>query len=77
MFYTGITNNLSRRLNQHNNRVGSLFTKSRLPVKLVYFERLNNIQEAAIREKTIKDMNRSKKLQLIEKFTSSKREKRV
>ena len=45
-FYTGSTNNLTLRFEQHQNGEGANHTKSRLPVKLVYFEEFNRIDLA-------------------------------
>lgn len=47
-FYTGWTNNLENRINAHNSGKGAKYTKSRLPVKLVYFESftLDDISES-------------------------------
>ena len=67
-FYTGITNNLKRRIFEHENGL-SYFTKSRLPVNLVYYETARNSSEARRREIVIKDMSQKKKLILIKKFT--------
>ena len=74
-FYTGITNNLKRRLYEHKNGL-STFTKYRLPVNLVYYEQTPDRKLARAREKVIKDMNQSKKRILIGEFTSSVNEKR-
>jgi len=52
-FYTGYTNNLKERVNQHNEgKVQS--TKNRIPFKLVYFEGCLNQQDAIHREKYLK-----------------------
>jgi len=75
-YYTGITNNLKKRTTEHCLGKGSLFTKSHLPVKLVYFENFLSRYDAAQREKVIKDMSQKKKLALIKKFTSSDSEMR-
>mgnify|MGYP001564624032 CR=1 FL=1 len=50
-YYTGITSNLQRRLEEHSKGLGARFTKYRLPVKLVYFEKCSDKIEAAKREK--------------------------
>jgi putative endonuclease len=71
-FYVGLTTNLKRRLSQHNNGIFVFnYTKSRRPVRLIYWERYNDKHEAALREKEIKDWRREKKIRLIKKFTSS------
>jgi len=64
-FYTGITSNLERRIGQHNLRIKSCLQKSKVPVKLVFFEKYNTRIEAAKREKEIKGWNRNKKIKLI------------
>jgi putative endonuclease len=50
-YYTGSTNNLELRLWQHQNGAGANHTKKRLPVKLVYAEEFDRIDEAFYREK--------------------------
>ena len=52
-FYTGVTNNLKRRFEQHNNGL-VLSTKHRVPFKLVYFEACLNKDDAYRREKYLK-----------------------
>ena len=64
-YYTGSTNNLVFRLQQHQNGVGANHTKKRLPVKLVYFEVFQRIDEAFYREKQVQGWSRSKKEALI------------
>jgi|SRR3990172_7084822 len=64
--YTGITNHLERRLKQHNEGVASRYTRSRLPVKLVYQEPCSDHSQALKRELSIKDLSRSAKHVLIE-----------
>ena len=64
-FYTGITNNIKLRLETHNLGKGAKYTKSRLPVILVYLEPVNNKSSALRREIEIKKLNRSQKINLI------------
>jgi putative endonuclease len=64
-FYTGITWNLKKRINEHNQRVKSCLTKKKVPVKLVYWEIFRTRKEAARREKEIKGWIRKKKIELI------------
>jgi len=64
--YTGITNNLERRIKEHNCGNGCKFTKYRTPVKLVYTEDYPTRQEALRREAQIKRLERKEKLALIE-----------
>ena len=63
--YTGITNNLNRRLSEHNSGRGGRFTKFRRPVKLVYHQEVSNKSEALKREIEIKKLARSEKLSLV------------
>ena len=65
-YYTGSTNDLPRRIKEHQNGNGANFTKSRLPVELVYHEEYMRIDEAFYREKQIQNWSRKKKQALIE-----------
>ena len=65
-YYTGSTNNLELRLQQHQNGEGANHTKKRLPIKLVYFEEFQRIDDAFYREKQIQGWSRKKKEALIE-----------
>ena len=62
--YTGITNDLSHRLKQHQNH-NSTFTKQFTDIELVYAEKFLNKTDAVAREKEIKGWSRRKKLNLI------------
>src|SRR5690554_4422655 len=64
-YYTGSTKHLELRLDQHQNGEGANHTKKRLPVKLIYYEEYNRIDEAFYREKQIQGWNRKKKEALI------------
>ncbi len=64
-YYTGSTNNLELRLQQHQIGEGAGYTKKRLPVKLVYFEEFDRIDEAFYREKQVQGWSRKKKEALI------------
>ena len=64
--YTGVTNNLERRLWEHKNKLVKGFTKRYNIDKLVYFEQLNDIEQAISAEKRIKGWKREKKIALIE-----------
>lgn len=66
LYYTGSTNNLERRLAEHQNGEGANFTKKNSPVKLVYFEKFNRIDEAYYREKQVQNWSHKKKKALIE-----------
>lgn len=63
--YTGITNNVTQRVEQHNKAQGSKYTKSKLPVKLVWSESGHTKSSASIRENRIKKLNRKQKLELL------------
>lgn len=65
--YTGITNNLERRTNEHNNGVGAKYTKGRTPVEVVYTENCPNRSQASKRELEIKKLCRNDKLRLIQR----------
>ena len=64
-FYTGITKDVKRRCQQHNAGTASRYTRSRLPVKLVYREVQRSRSLALKREAAIKAMTRQGKLALI------------
>ncbi len=64
-FYTGWTNDLQKRLRLHNQGKASKYTRSRLPVRLVYMEEHQTKQEAMKREYVIKQLSRQDKMQLI------------
>ena len=66
--YTGVTNNLIRRLNEHKNGIHEGFSKKYDVSKLGYYEEYNDIRLAIQREKQIKAGNRQKKIQLIQNF---------
>jgi putative endonuclease len=63
--YTGITNNLERRIKAHNRGHGCRFTRCRTPVTLRYSEQTSSRPKALIRETGIKRLARKKKLELI------------
>jgi len=64
--YTGVTNDLTRRVFEHKNKMIDGFTRKYNITKLVYHEETNDIQAAIGREKQIKGWLRSKKVALIE-----------
>lgn len=63
-FYTGWTNDPERRLSQHNKGIGARYTRTRLPVKLIYLEPQPNRAAAMKREIAIKNMPRERKKRL-------------
>lgn len=64
-YYTGSTNDLERRLQQHHSGIGSNHTKKRLPVQLIYLEVFDRIDLAFYREKQVQSWSRRKKEALI------------
>jgi putative endonuclease len=70
-FYTGISNNVEARINTHNASKGAKYTKSRLPVTLVFQEITFNKSESLRREIEIKKLTRKKKRELIDAFNFS------
>lgn len=64
--YTGWTNDLNKRIRNHNNGTGAKYTKYRTPVTLVYFEEFETKSEAMKREYSIKKLSRKDKIKLIE-----------
>jgi len=64
-YYTGSTKNLERRIAQHQVGEGANFTRKNLPVKLVYHEEYQRIDQAFYREKQIQGWSRKKKEALI------------
>ncbi len=66
--YTGATSNLVQRAYQHRKNLVAGFTAKYNIHKLVYYETFETIQQAIIREKQVKDMNREDKLMMIKKF---------
>ncbi|MEA3377095.1 MAG: GIY-YIG nuclease family protein [Chloroflexota bacterium] len=64
--YTGMTNNLVRRVYEHQQGIGSTFTAKYRIRHLIYYEVCSDVRDAIAREKQIKSWRRSKKLALIE-----------
>lgn len=65
VLYTGITNNLPRRMSEHRRKLGHHFTQRYHCTKLVYYEGYQNALDAIHREKQIKAGSRFKKEALI------------
>ena len=59
--YTGWTNNLEKRIEAHNAGKGAKYTKARLPVELVYYEKFETKEEAMKREFAIKQLTKREK----------------
>lgn len=64
-YYTGITTDLKRRLEQHNAGTGAKYTRGRGPLKLVYKEKGLTKSEALKRELAIKKLSRKEKINLL------------
>ena len=62
--YTGWTNNLEKRIKDHNEGKGAKYTKPRRPVELVYYEAFECKEEAMKREYAIKQLSRKQKEEL-------------
>ena len=61
-YYTGVTNDIERRINEHNSDDSAIsYTSTRRPVELVFFEEFNDIMQAIELEKQIKGWSRKKK----------------
>mgnify|MGYP000924649180 CR=1 FL=1 len=65
--YTGVTNSLRKRLEQHRNGQGSLFVRKYGVYRLVYVESCERAEEAILREKQLKRWKRDWKIELIER----------
>ncbi len=68
VLYTGVTNNLAKRVFQHAELTGSAFTKKYQAKKLIYYEIFDSPYEAIRREKQIKAGSRKKKVELIKRM---------
>ena len=66
VIYTGVTNDLRKRVRQHKDKKGCAFTKRYNINMLVYYESFSNIHHAIAAEKKIKAGSRAKKITLIE-----------
>jgi putative endonuclease len=72
--YTGVTNNMKKRLQQHRQARGSEFTSKYAVHRLVHIESFRNPSAAIAREKQIKSWKRDKKIALIERANPEWRE---
>lgn len=66
-FYVGVTNDLHKRIVEHQNGMGSEFTKKYNLKDLIYFEKFSDINQAISREKQLKNWRKDWKLNLINK----------
>ncbi|MFW9829153.1 MAG: GIY-YIG nuclease family protein [Candidatus Thorarchaeota archaeon] len=69
-FYTGYTNNLSRRLHEHRNGVGAKFCRGKKHIELKYFETYHTRKDAMRREQEIKTFSKHQKKELIKTITA-------
>ena len=65
-YYTGWTNDITKRLSNHNKGIASKYTRTRRPVELAYLEEFDTKEEAMKREVAIKKLTKIQKLKLIE-----------
>jgi len=72
--YTGVTNNLERRVLELKSGRGSTFTSKYRIYSLVYYETYGDVRQAIAREKQIKSWRRSKKTDLVEAFNPNLRD---
>ena len=68
--YTGWNTDLEKRVETHNLGKGAKYTRTRLPVELVYYEAFASKEEAMSREWHIKQLSRKDKLRLIQEHTT-------
>jgi putative endonuclease len=66
VLYTGVTNDLQRRVYEHKEKLVEGFTKKYNIGKLVYYETTDNVESAIVREKQIKAGSRKRKVELVE-----------
>jgi len=66
VLYTGVTNDLCKRVYEHRNKKGSKFTSKYNIIKLVYYESFARVYDAIAAEKRVKAGSRAKKIMLIE-----------
>jgi len=70
VLYTGVTNDIHRRIFEHKHKLVEGFTKKYHITKLVYYEVFDNIEFTIAREKQIKGGPRKKKIELIKSINS-------
>jgi putative endonuclease len=66
--YTGISNDVNKRILNHNTGKGAKYTRARLPVFLVYTKVIGNRSEASKEEYRIKKLSRSGKLMMVDEY---------
>lgn len=70
--YTGYTNDVEKRVEAHNSGKGAKYTRSRLPVKLVFYKRVDSKSTGLKLEARIKKLSKNKKEALVKAFELSK-----
>ena len=73
-YYTGWTNDLEKRVRTHNRGRGGKYTRTRIPVELAYYEEFETKEEAMSREFAIKQLPRTEKEKLVQRFLKEKGE---
>ncbi len=71
VLYVGITNDLERRVLEHKNKLIVGFTKKYYVNKLVYYEEYDNVYDAIVREKQLKNWHRQWKINLVESMNKN------
>lgn len=66
--YTGYTNDLAKRIKVHNTGQGAKYTRSRLPVSLVFYRRVDSKSIGLRLEARLKKLSKKKKEDLVQKF---------
>ena len=61
--YTGVTTDVDRRVKEHNEKKGAKYTRSRVPVYLLYFRKMKDRSTAQKLESAFKKLSRPKKLE--------------
>lgn len=67
-YYTGITNNLEKRLNTHRAGKGAKYTRVRLPLSLLYYHSVESKSEALKLEYKVKQQPKNKKIEFLKSF---------
>jgi putative endonuclease len=67
VLYTGVTNDLARRVDEHKRCVNAGFTRRYRITRLVYFEEFADIRDAIAREKEVKSWTRARRVGLVER----------
>lgn len=70
-FYCGYTNDIEKRVEKHKSGKGAKYTRSRLPLEVVYVEEFDNKSDALKRECEIKKLSRIQKEKLVENYPSN------